>query len=233
MSGGVGAPLPDAAWAITQLVPSPEIAVGGEERGAQVGLRWQVTPVLYSFGVNRRKSPWRAFIAEPMVRQGGSVEAYVSPDAGGGLVVTPVPVDHVGFRYGIDAAWMTKRFTGWVFSYHGLTVYFGGDTAYDAEAFRATRRRFPHIDVALLPIGPVEPRELMKRVHMDGHEAVQAFLDLGARTMVPIHYDTFVNSSDPVGYAQKVLRAAMAQHGLWEDRVRVLAIGQEETLVAR
>jgi len=80
VSGTVGAPLPDAAWAITQLVPSPEIAVGGEERGAHVGLRWQVTPVLYSFGVNRRKSPWRAFIAEPMVRQGGSVEAYVSPE---------------------------------------------------------------------------------------------------------------------------------------------------------
>ena len=76
----MSAPLPDAAWAITQLVPSPEIAVGGEERGAHVGLRWQVTPLLYSFGVNRRVSPWRAFIAEPMVRQGGSVEAYVSPE---------------------------------------------------------------------------------------------------------------------------------------------------------
>ena len=78
----MGAPLPDAAWAVTQLVPSPEVSIGGHgaPRGAHFGLRWQVTPLLYSWGVNRRASPWRAFIAEPVVRNSGSAELFVSPE---------------------------------------------------------------------------------------------------------------------------------------------------------
>jgi hypothetical protein len=39
-----------------------------------------VTAVLYSFGVNRRVSPWRALIVEPLVRQSGSVELFFSPE---------------------------------------------------------------------------------------------------------------------------------------------------------
>ena len=161
------------------------------------------------------------------------VSRWASVDVGGGLVVTSVPVDHLGFRYGVDMEWMTRSFGGWVFAYHGLTVYFGGDTAYDAKDFAATRARFPHIDVALLPIAPVEPRDFMKRVHMDGREAVQAFLDLGARVMVPIHYDTFVNSADAPGHALEVLREGMRAHGVGEDRVQIVAVGEERTLVPR
>ena len=52
-----------------------------------------------------------------------------------GLRVTAVPVDHVGFRYGVDAAWMTQSFTGYVVEYHGIKVYFGGDTGYDQKLF--------------------------------------------------------------------------------------------------
>jgi hypothetical protein len=69
---------PTLVWLATQLVPSPEIAVG--DGHAHFGLRWQVTPFLYSWGINRRLSPWRALIAEPLVRQSGSVELYLSPE---------------------------------------------------------------------------------------------------------------------------------------------------------
>lgn len=125
-----------------------------------------------------------------------------------GLRVTAVPVDHMGFRYGIDAAWMTESFTGYVVEYHGLKVYFGGDTAYDQRRFIEVGERFPNIDLALLPIGPVEPHDVMRHFHMDPHEALSAFLDLEAKRMVPIHYDTFVNSTDSPGDALKALTAA-------------------------
>jgi hypothetical protein len=69
---------PTLAWFATQLVPSPEIAFGNG--GAIFGLKWQVTPLLYSWGINRRLSPWRVLVAEPYVRQSGSVEIYVSPE---------------------------------------------------------------------------------------------------------------------------------------------------------
>jgi N-acyl-phosphatidylethanolamine-hydrolysing phospholipase D len=48
----------------------------------------------------------------------------------GGLRITAVPVQHSGFRWAIDGSWMDTSYTGYVIEYHGITVYFGGDTGY-------------------------------------------------------------------------------------------------------
>ncbi len=151
----------------------------------------------------------------------------------GGLRVTAVPVKHVGFRYGVDSAWMTESFTGYVLEYHGLTVYFAGDTAYDGDRFRATAARFPSIDLALVPIAPIHPRQYMQATHVDPREGLQAFLDLGARTMVPIHYDTLVNGFDAPGEPRAVLEREMIARGLGPDRVRILPIGGQAVVIAR
>jgi len=153
--------------------------------------------------------------------------------AEGDLRVTGAPVKHTGYRYGADLAWMTRSFTGYVVEHDGMTVYFGGDTAYDREAFLATRERFPNIDLALLPIAPIHPREVMKSKHMDPDEAVQAYLDLGAKWMIPIHYGTFFNSTDEAGEALARLEAAVSREGLTEDQVVVLGIGEQRVLVSR
>ena len=149
-----------------------------------------------------------------------------------GLRITAAPVAHVGFRYGADQ-WMTTSFTGWVIEYHGLTVYFGGDTAYHGALFREARRRFPTIDLALFPIAPIAPREYMQRTHVDPPEALQAFLDLGARWFVPVHYDTFVNSSDAPGEAIRALEQARKDKGVDRAAVQVLGIGEQRVLVPR
>lgn len=70
---------PTLAWGLTQLVPSPELA-GGRHAGPRFGLRWQVTPLLYSWGIHRGLSPWRFLVAEPLVRQSGSIELYLTPE---------------------------------------------------------------------------------------------------------------------------------------------------------
>jgi hypothetical protein len=84
-----GTPLPDVVWLATQAIPSPEIVTGvrgrgggspEEEPGAHFGMRWQFTPLLYSFGVHRRASHFRAIVVEPFVRQVGSVELFLSPE---------------------------------------------------------------------------------------------------------------------------------------------------------
>src|SRR5262249_19626780 len=69
---------PTLLWLGLQLLPSPETAFG--DGTARFGLRWQVTPFLYSFGINRRLSPWRFFVAEPLVRHSGSIEMFLSPE---------------------------------------------------------------------------------------------------------------------------------------------------------
>jgi L-ascorbate metabolism protein UlaG (beta-lactamase superfamily) len=148
-----------------------------------------------------------------------------------GLRVTAVPVDHVGYRYGIDDAWMTESFTGYVVEYHGFKVYFGGDTAYDQRMFVETGHRFPNIDVALIPIGPIEPHAIMRRFHVDPHEAVQAFVDLNAARMVPIHYDTFVNSTDKPGDALRELTKAQKKLDLGTRIIAPLAVGERRVFV--
>lgn len=148
-----------------------------------------------------------------------------------GMRVTAVPVDHVGFRYGADR-WMTESYTGFVIEYNGLTVYFGGDTAYDEEKFRRTRERFPEIDLALIPIGPVTPEEMVRATHVDGPQAIQALLDIGADAMVPIHYDTFIHGLDDRGTPSQLLLAAAEARGVAE-RVHVLEVGQQAVFVAR
>ncbi len=148
-----------------------------------------------------------------------------------GLRITAVPVHHVGGRYGLDSTW-SHAFTGYVVQYHGMTVYFAGDTAYSSSDFAATRRRFGHIDLALLPIAPMHPRTIMHALHMDPDEALDAFRDLGAARMIPMHFDTFVDSLDEPHEARDRLQGLVASRDLG-DRVSVLEIGQQAIIIPR
>ena len=65
-----------SAWLAAQLVPSPLLVTGKRHVGA--GLRWQVTPLSYSFGIAER--PVRSFLVSPIARNSGSLELHVSPE---------------------------------------------------------------------------------------------------------------------------------------------------------
>jgi len=146
------------------------------------------------------------------------------------LRITSVPVQHFGGRYGFDVLWGPPHpWTGYVIEYKGITVFFAGDTGYNPEFFREIGRRF-NIDVALLPIAPVEPREFMKRVHTDPAEALQAFEDLGAKIMIPMHHDTFFQGLEPeVGYAKTLMQTLIEERAL-QNRVTLLSIGEQIVL---
>ncbi len=148
------------------------------------------------------------------------------------LKITAVPVQHNGMRYGVDIGWMKTSFTGYVIQYHGITVYYGGDTAFNAKNFSDTSDLFPRIDLALLPIGPVQPRSLMEGMHEDPPEALDAMRLLHAKTMIPIHFDTFVNSVDETGDAPRLLDEQVKARHL-EDKVFRLAIGEQKVVIAK
>lgn len=65
-----------AVWGLMQLVPSPLYVASSERVGG--GVRWQITPLVYSFGV--AAGPVRAFVIEPVARHTGAIELYVSPE---------------------------------------------------------------------------------------------------------------------------------------------------------
>ncbi len=148
----------------------------------------------------------------------------------GGVRVTAVPVRHVGGRYGLDEGFEPTAFTGYVFEHRGQAVYFGGDTAYAPELFKATQRKFPRLDLAILPICPMAPRDFMDRTHVDPGQALDAFRLLGAKQMLPIHFDTFINSDDYPGECTAKLRQQMAARGLAEGDVPTLRVGEQRVL---
>ena len=64
------------AWTVAQLLPSPLLVVGEGHLGG--GMRWQLTPLLVSFGIAAR--PVRSFFVAPIARHSGSIELHFSPE---------------------------------------------------------------------------------------------------------------------------------------------------------
>jgi L-ascorbate metabolism protein UlaG (beta-lactamase superfamily) len=113
---------------------------------------------------------------------------------------------------------------GWVLRTDSRCIYFAGDTGY-GHWFTEIASHFPGIDVALLPIGAYEPNWFMRPVHMKPAEAVRACGDLGARRMVPMHWGTFVLSSEPTLEPPALTLDAWRDAGHDRDDLWDLAIG--------
>ncbi len=76
-------PPPTLVWSAAQLIPSPTVGWDGRARnfGPTFGLRWQLTPVLWSFGIHRAApTRFRFFVVEPTYRTSGSVELHLGPE---------------------------------------------------------------------------------------------------------------------------------------------------------
>jgi L-ascorbate metabolism protein UlaG (beta-lactamase superfamily) len=100
-----------------------------------------------------------------------------------------------------------RGFGGYVMEARGAeTVYHSGDTAYFGGFAEIGRRLCP--GVALLPIGAYYP-DSYRSVHTSPEEALKAFLDLRAETMVPMHYGTFKLGREPMDEpVARLLKAA-------------------------
>jgi L-ascorbate metabolism protein UlaG (beta-lactamase superfamily) len=149
----------------------------------------------------------------------------------GGLTVTAIPVDHDGGRL-FDSESHPQAFTGYIIQDDGVTVYYPGDTAYQKPMFDEVARRFGPIDLALMPIGPISPPEIMSKHHLNPEQALQAANDLQAAVMVPIHFGTFINSLDAAGDCEAALDEALRQGRSGRVAVEKLRIGEQRVIIA-
>ena len=109
------------------------------------------------------------------------------------ITFTFLPAYHWSQRGAFDR---NKTLWGsWLIEYDGWRIYFAGDTAY-ANHFADIGKEYRDIDIALMPIGPCEPHEWMKKTHMNAQQAVDAFLDLQAQHFIPMHWGTFYFGTD-------------------------------------
>ncbi len=140
-----------------------------------------------------------------------------------GLTITATPAKHWGARLFKDTH---RGFGGYVLATPGApTVYHSGDTAY-ANLFHEIGNRL-RPEIALLPIGAYFP-DSYRAVHTSPEEALQIAQDVGARLMVPMHYNTFRLGREPMSEPLPRLLASAARAGL---RDRVYALGEGESLL--
>jgi N-acyl-phosphatidylethanolamine-hydrolysing phospholipase D len=141
----------------------------------------------------------------------------------GRWTLTCLPAQHWSNRIGM--ARHSTLWCSWLLDSGERRYYFAGDSG-AFHGFAEFGRRFAPIDVAFLPIGAYEPRWFMRYQHMDPAEAWSAFRDLGARTMIPMHWGCFDLTDEPVDLAPRVLEEVIASGPGDPARVRTLAVGE-------
>ena len=107
------------------------------------------------------------------------------------LEILHTPSHHWGARFLHDTH---RDYGGYLVRAGGKSVFHCGDSAY-FDGFKEIGRRH-EIDVALMPIGAYDAPS-GRDVHMNPEEAVRAFVDLGAKVLIPMHYATFHLGNEP------------------------------------
>lgn len=106
-------------------------------------------------------------------------------------------------------------------------IYHIGDTGYhDGAIFRAARRKYPAIRLAVIPIGAYDPRWFMKDQHVDPEEAARIFADLGAAYAMAHHWGTFKLTDEPIDEPPRRLALALEAMGVARERFVVKRPGE-------
>lgn len=108
------------------------------------------------------------------------------------------------------------KFLGYVVEFGGFTVYHSGDTVL-YEGMVQTLRRW-NIDLALLPINGTAPARRVAG-NLNGREAATLAKSIGARLVIPCHYEMFEFNTAP---PEEFTRTA----ALLRQPYRVLRVGE-------
>lgn len=135
----------------------------------------------------------------------------------GDLRITLTPAKHWSNRYRKTYTRNRSLWCGfYLSSIGGPAIYFAGDSA-KSDCFRQIRKRLGAPDLALIPIGAYKP-EWIRNGHISPAEAVEAFMQLGARQAIACHFGTWQLANE--GYQETIddLTTALQQSGIPADR---------------
>jgi len=140
--------------------------------------------------------------------------------------IKALEVKHFGWRY----PWEKDRskgfhkdgrsFNAYILERSGIRILFGGDTAY-TEKLKDSGEK---VDIAIMPIGAYNP---WKRNHCNPEEALQMAKDMDARVFIPIHCNTFKQSSEPIDEPLSWLASSYQNYNL---QLGIGSIGETYTL---
>jgi L-ascorbate metabolism protein UlaG (beta-lactamase superfamily) len=140
-----------------------------------------------------------------------------------GLTFTCVPAQHFAQRTLLD---MNRRlWAGWTIAGRERRLFFAGDTAY-FDGFKEIGARLGPFDLAAIPIGAYLPPVIMKQVHTDPADALEAFADVRGRALLPIHWGTFDLAEEPLEEPPRLLERLARERGLEPDRLWIFRHGE-------
>lgn len=134
-----------------------------------------------------------------------------------GVTITAVPVRHWGARFPWNRDY---HWTGYLIEHSGVRLFFAGDTAHTPTF--AELKEIGKIDIAMMPIGAYSP-DSFQGAHCTPEQAWAMFMDSGGEWLVPIHWDTFVLSHEPV---EEPMRRLLAAAGDQVDRIVIREHGE-------
>jgi len=103
-----------------------------------------------------------------------------------GISYTAVPAQHISGR----GLWDTNKtlWAGWVINTAGKRYFYSGDTGY-SDHFSRIRRRFGPFNLAFIENGQYDKK--WPDDHMSPPQTVQAAVDLGITSFVPVHWGAY------------------------------------------
>lgn len=138
------------------------------------------TEFITPLGVGIHLQRWG--IAAPRIKERDWWESTVSR----GIEFIATPAQHFSGRNGINNN--ETLWASWVLLSSQARLFFSGDSGYDNH-FKEIGNRFGPFDMAFLENGQYDLSWEM--VHMLPHQTAQAFVDLNARLLFPIHWGMF------------------------------------------
>jgi L-ascorbate metabolism protein UlaG (beta-lactamase superfamily) len=141
------------------------------------------------------------------------------------MTVTLTPARHWSLRQFFPSDRDQSLWGSYVISHGQQSVFFAGDTGY-TPAFQEIGQRLGPFSLAILPIGAYEPRDYLKAQHVNPAEAVQMHQDLKAQISLPVHWGTFILSSELLQQPPEDLAQALENSRVSAKNFPSWAIGQ-------
>ncbi len=145
----------------------------------------------------------------------------------GGVAITMVPARHWSRRGVLDVN--RSHWGGFVLEAPNCAVYHAGDSAW-FDGFAEIGRRFPNLDVTMLPIGAYEPGWFMENNHLNPEQACRAFMDTAAHTFMPMHWGSIRLTDETLCEPIERVETWWRQNDPRDGR-RLARLGIGETLV--
>ena len=139
-----------------------------------------------------------------------------------GLQIVCTPAQHGSGRTLFDSG--KRLWSSWAVI-GSRRFYFGGDSGY-AEHYRMIGRLLGPFDLAALPIGSYTPRFLTRPIHLSPEDALEAYEDLRATRLIPIHWGTFELAQEPYDEPPQRLLDAARRLRIDPDRILIPKPGE-------